>query len=594
MKKRHARDGMTLLEIAEASLHQVRLASVDVLTPYYIGSLPFVLAFLYFWADMIQGAFAYRHVDTSALGVAAAYIWMKCWQTIYCAKMRAKLADSDTGAWRASRVVRIVSTQTLIHATSFFVLPVALIVMVPFGAVYAFYQNVTVFGADEENGIREVARRAWAEARRWPKQNHQVIWLFSPLPLMVAAAMLLIMVPITKAVLPDWSDTYVDQFVTMYTVILVPLSPIGILVAFNVGMVIVLVPSLLKSMLGIETAMSMGGDYYNATFFAICVGIAALCLDPVIKAAYTLRCFHGEAQSTGEDLRIALRRIAASKHIRTGMTILIALAAFAALSGPAHAQDAPSQPAVQAGQLDEAISAELEKSEYIWRMPKEIPQDAFQDNFLTRFLRSVQESIAEFFQSVWKFLKWIGRAIFGDGSGFRRPSGGAASAWVYAQRTLWFLVFGALLAALAIIIYRIMQQRKVAVVDAVATPILVTPNLEEDDVTADALPEDGWLDLARQLMERGDLRLAMRALFLASLAVLSHRDLVRIAKSKSNREYIRELERRGHAVPGIPPIFTTSVRAFERVWYGNHAVDRSSFGEFSSNQERIRALAKQQ
>jgi hypothetical protein len=592
MKKRRPTEGMTLLEIAEASLHQVRLAPVDVLTPYYIGSLPFVLAFLYFWADMIQGAFGYRHVDTSALAVAAAYVWMKCWQTVYCAKMRANLAGADTGTWRAGRIVRIISTQTIIHATGIFVLPVALVILVPFGAVYAFYQNVTVFGADEENGVMEIAKRAWTEARRWPKQNHQVIWLFSPMPLTIAAGLMLVVIPLLQALRADWSAPYLYQMVTVYTVVMVWLSPIGILVAYNVGMMIYMVPSLLQSLLGIETAVSMGGNFFNSTFFAICVGVAALCLDPVLKAAYTLRCFHGESLSSGEDLRIALRRIIASKGARTGLMVAVALTAFAALSGPAHAQDGPSPTVVKAEELDRAISAELEKSEYVWRMPKEIPKDAFNENFLTRFLRSIQQSIADLWDAFWRFLAWLWDALFG-GRGYGASGGAGSGSWVYLQKGLWLLVYGALLALLAIIVYRIYRQRKVAVVDAVATPISIAPNLQEDDVSADELPEDGWLNLARDLMERGDLRLAMRALFLASLSVLAHRELIRIGKSKSNREYSRELERLGHAVPEVPPIFAKSVRAFERVWYGTHEVDRFAFSEFNSNQERIRAIAKQ-
>jgi hypothetical protein len=593
MKPRRPKDGMSLLELAEASLHQVRLASIDVLTPYYVGSLPFMLIFLYFWADMIQGAFAYRHVDTSALAVAVAFVWMKCWQCIYCARMRANLAGGDTGRWGVGRVVRMVASQSMIHATSFFVLPVSFLIMVPFGAVCAFYQNATVFGADEENGVIDLAKRAWAEARRWPKQNLQAIWLFSPLPLSLAAGMMLIVVPISRATMPEWSDVYLDQYVTFITVLLVPLSPIGVLVAFNVGMSILAVPFLLKSMLGIETAVSMGGDYLNTTFIAICVGIAALCLDPVMKAAYTLRCFHGESLSSGEDLRVALRRIIAANTARGVVLIVSALAAFTGAS--VHAQEASPGPAVQAEDLDRAIASELDKAEYMWRMPKEIPNDAFQDNFLTRFVRSVQESIANVFAKVTRFVGWVWDHLWGGnrrGSDYSTTSGD--SAWVYTQRALWFLVFGALLFALGVIVYRIYKQRRIAVVSAVATPVLAVPNLEEEDVTADALPEEGWLTLARDLAERGDLRLSMRALFLASLSVLSHRDFIRIAKSKSNREYIRELERRGHAVPEVPPIFTSSVRAFERVWYGDHAVDRLSFGEFDADQERIRALAKQQ
>ena len=590
MKKRRQQDGMTLLEIAEAALHQVRAAPLEVLTPYYIGSLPFVLAFLYFWADMIQGAFAYRHVHTSALGVAAAFVWMKSWQAVSCAKMRANLAGGDTGAWGVARAVRLLATQSIIHATGFLALPVALLLMVPFGHVYAFYQNATVFGADEDNSVGAVARRAWTEARRWPMQNHQVIWLLSPLVLVLAAGTLLFIVLIVKEVTPGLDDTYLPMLLTMYVMLLVPVSPIGVLVAFNVGMAILTGPYLLQSLLGIDVAVSMGGRFVNSTFIAICVGAATLCIDPVMKAAYALRCFHGESLSTGEDLRVALRRAIASKGPWAGALIAAALVSFAA--GPVHAQDAPARPAVQAGDLERAIAAELEKAEYVWRMPKEVPDDAFEDNFLTHFARAVLQTIVDGVKAVLDFLDWF-FSLFRRG-GWSGPSFGAGggAGWMSTQRMLWYLVFGTLLAALAVAVYRIYRQRTLMPVAEAAAPMPLTPDLEDEDVSADALPEEGWLNLARDLIDRGDLRLAMRALFLASLAVLSHRDLVRVSKSKSNREYLRELERRAHAAPAVPPLFAAGMRAFERVWYGAHEADRAMFAEFVANQERVRALAK--
>lgn len=591
MKKRRAEEGMTLLEIAEASLHQVRLAPLEVLTPYYIGSLPFALAFLYFWADMIQGATAYRHVESSALGVAAAYVWMKCWQAVYCGRMRANLAGGDPGTWSMGRLVRLVAAQTAIHATSFFVVPISLVLLVPFGAVYAFYQNATVFGAESENGVVAVGKRAWTEARRWPRQNHQVLWLFSPLPLMFAAGLMLVMVPISKALTPDWSQTYLNQFVVVYTVVLVLLSPIGVLVAFNVGMTIVMAPQILKWVVGIDTAVTLGGNYFNSTFFAICVGITALLLDPVLKAAYTLRCFHGEAVSTGEDLRIALKRAIATKGSRVGLAIIVTMAFLAGARAHADEPEIPSRPLLHAKQLDRAIASELEKPEYVWRMPKNIPKDAFKDSILSTFLQAVLQSIADALERVGRFLRWA-RDLFGGNRAVDAAAGPAG--WVAMQRSLWAIVFGALLVALLIITARILKQRSVGEVQAIATPAPVAPNIEDANVTADAMPEEGWLDLARDLMERGELRLAMRALFLATLSVLAHREFVRITKSKSNREYVRELERRGHAAPEVPPLFLDSVRAFERVWYGNHELDRSGFGDFNTKQERIRALAKQQ
>ena len=327
MKKRRPTDGMTLLEIAEASLHRVRLAPIDVLTPYYIGSLPFVLAFLYFWADMIQGAFGYRHVDTSALAVAVAYVWMKCWQTVYCAKMRQTLRGrfrhvARAGSCVLSRRKRFSRDRHVARRACDFG---------AFGTAYASIKT-TVFSRTKKTASWKL-RNAWTEARRWPKQNHQVIWLFSPMPLTIAAGLMLVVIPLLQALRADWSAPFLYQMVTVYTVVMVWLSPIGILVAYNVGMMIYMVPFLLQSLLGIETAVSMGGNFFNSTFFAICVGVAALCLDPVLKAAYTLRCFHGESLSSGEDLRIALRRIIASKGARTGMTIAVALAAFALPAG---------------------------------------------------------------------------------------------------------------------------------------------------------------------------------------------------------------------------------------------------------------------
>ncbi|MBM3289537.1 MAG: DUF4129 domain-containing protein [Candidatus Hydrogenedentes bacterium] len=310
-----------------------------------------------------------------------------------------------------------------------------------------------------------------------------------------------------------------------------------------------------------------------------------------MKSAYALRCFHGESLSTGEDLRVALRRAIVSRGLHV---LAIATAAFATCmaAGRVHAQDAPAAPAVQAGDLDRAIAAELEKAEYVWRMPKEVPADAFEENFLTRFLRAVLDSIGKLLESFFDLLRWINNHLpSAPDSMF--DGGAAGSGWVSTQRALWLLVFGTLLAALAVIVYRIYRQRKTAALEIAATPALVVPNIEDEDVSADALPEDGWLDLARGLADRGDLRLAMRALFLASLAALARRELVRIAKAKSNREYLRELERVAHAVPDAPPLFATGVRAFERVWYGNHDTDRFAFREFESGQERIRALARQ-
>ena len=91
------------------------------------------------------------------------------------------------------------------------------------------------------------------------------------------------------------------------------------------------------------------------------------------------------------------------------------------------------------------------------------------------------------------------------------------------------------------------------------------------------------------MIERGDLRLAMRAFYLASLAHLAGRSLVSIARFKSNRDYERELLRRSHALPVLTKTFSENVSVFDRVWYGEHEINADLLQQFRLNVERLKA-----
>ena len=119
--------------------------------------------------------------------------------------------------------------------------------------------------------------------------------------------------------------------------------------------------------------------------------------------------------------------------------------------------------------------------------------------------------------------------------------------------------------------------------------MLPTPNIADENVGADQLPEDGWLKMARELLDRGELRLALRAFYLASLAHLASRNLITIAKFKSNRDYEKELGRRAHALPDVMQTFTQNVTIFDRIWYGLHEVNAEMLQHFASNVEKIKA-----
>ncbi|HXU76404.1 MAG TPA: DUF4129 domain-containing protein, partial [Methylomirabilota bacterium] len=122
-----------------------------------------------------------------------------------------------------------------------------------------------------------------------------------------------------------------------------------------------------------------------------------------------------------------------------------------------------------------------------------------------------------------------------------------------------------------------------------SVPIPAAPDLTDENLAADQLPEDGWTRLARELLERGELRLALRAFYFASLAHLAGRNLIRLVKSKSNREYERELGRRGHAFPQLLAVFGENVSVFDRSWYGLHEVNNELVRRFAENVDRLKA-----
>src|ERR1700687_5436624 len=66
------RSEKSAVELYEEATHLLRRAPVSVIA-YYTGSVPFILAFLFFWADMSQSSLAYEHCAPASLGLALLY-----------------------------------------------------------------------------------------------------------------------------------------------------------------------------------------------------------------------------------------------------------------------------------------------------------------------------------------------------------------------------------------------------------------------------------------------------------------------------------------------------------------------------------------
>jgi len=78
----------------------------------------------------------------------------------------------------------------------------------------------------------------------------------------------------------------------------------------------------------------------------------------------------------------------------------------------------------------------------------------------------------------------------------------------------------------------------------------------------------------KQAIKNGDYRLALRMQFIKSLQLLSKKEIIHWKNDKTNRIYIREIENRN-----IRNDFRQISLVYEKIWYGNLAIDLPTFQE---------------
>ncbi len=546
MKRRHGRYQKSALQLIEEAVHLLRSEPGRLLPVYFLGGVPFVLGLLYFWADMSRSAVAGQHLVRSALGMAILFVWMKFWQVVFACRLRALITAAPVGRWSMRRAVSVAATQALIQPTRFFVLPAAALVMLPFGFCYAFYQNVTAWGSDDDLHVTSTWRRAWRQAGHWPRQNHLLIaigWLF------------------------------------------------GFVIMANLVLAALILPQLAKSLLGVDSRFTLSGPQLllNSTFWVTILGVSYLCLDPLIKASYVLRCFYGSAVATGEDLAADLKRLMpATRQALAGLMVVV----FSSLCLGAAFEPPPRLPPQQ---LERAIEKTIAQPEFAWRLPR-LRSERKEEKDKGALQAAVSWIMEKLAAGIRGLEKWVGRFFDWLEKLLPQPSQKAAALggdWTRSVRlVMGLLVVVLVLLVLAYGLWRLRRQRRTAPITAGIPPAAGTPDLQDEGTRADELPIERWLALAGELSAKGQLRLAMRALYLATLARLAEREMLTIESYKSNGEYERELQRRTHVSRELPFIFSKSLRIFERVWYGEHDISGSDFDHFAATQKRIMAFAE--
>jgi hypothetical protein len=549
--------GPRAVEILDEAISLLRQTPLATLSIYYLGALPSCLALIYFWFDMTQGTEAEAHLPGEALALTGLYFWMKTCQAVFARQLLALLEGEDAEAWTLERWLNMALLQVIAAGSFFIVYPVALVATIPFGWINAFYHNFSIVATGAKSTLGSSYREAAALAGLWPKQNHLVLGI-----LLVATLVL-------------------------YA---------------NLAVFCMMVPQLLNMLFGIETVFEDNTYAWNNSSFYLDVSVFCfLLLNPLNKAVYALRCFYGRARLNGADLKSALRRYQMAKPSRVapalGALALLSLLAFAG-SAPAETASAttPPKPEVKldpsAATLDASIEKTLQKDEFAWRLPHAtapLPDET--ESWPLRTLRGVVHYFENLIRPVAKWLAEVLKWLF-EIKPTHDPASTSGQGFGEIPWRLLFVIFALVVVLILVYWLAVHLRRQPPKVAAPLTPSAVrTVDLEAEDVQADQLPEDSWLSLAQQMIEKGELRLAVRAFYLATLCVLAAQQLVRLGPAKSNRDYLVELTRRLRGDGAALGFFRENVRLFEASWYGTHAATSAILETMRANHQQLRSHA---
>ncbi|MFA6009595.1 MAG: hypothetical protein WC799_06410 [Desulfobacteraceae bacterium] len=538
------------LELIEDAVDLLRSDPLHFLLPYYMGSLPFYLAVLFFVTDM-RSSFAEQHLVPAALGLAALFILMKLFQSLFALRVYDRMAHTRKSVFTLNSLSRNLAFQAGIHASAFIIMPMALLATLPYVYMVAFYQNAHALIPEDGQPLGTIIGRLWTVAAHAPRQNHVIYVIFIAVRL-------------------------------------------GVLT--NISVLIYTVPQLLKSFFGIESVFTLGGfSPMNSTYIVTVLVLTMLVTDPLFKAVHALRCFYGEAEKTGDDLKAEL--ISLRKNATTlSLMVIFAVTIFALCPAVSDADSAKvkTSPTVTSGVsptvLEKSIDHVISRREFAWRMPRDKEkikkEDGLMDDviaWLKPYVKKVTDTLAHWFDVIAEWLKKIMPEQKTPADIKEKESKPLA------RYLLYGLIGFAIVLFVLFIVRTVLTGRREALESGSSTT--PSPDLSDETTKADDLPPSAWRQLSQKLMDQGEYRLALRALYFETLSCLAESGLLSIASYKSNREYQNELAMKAHEKKELIDLFRQSVLKVEYVWYGNATIEREDVMDFGACQERIMAHA---
>lgn len=532
------------LQLIEDAVDLLRDVPVQLWLLYFTGIVPFFGLFLFEATDIFESPFAADRLLWITLLLTITCVWMHFRQAGFARQLNAmvsrRLEKPPPG-------LRALSVQAILQSTKLLAWPAAALLMIPHSLVTMFYQHTLCVSGEATGDLKEVIREARRDAGYRPGE----------------AAWFLLLILILRVLV--WVN-----FLALFLAALL----------------------LFHSFTGIENTLTrQPAVLFNPTFLtALCV-LAYLALDPVVKAACVLRAFRRRSEKSGLDLQIRL-----SKLTSIAAVVSLAVLFFVAPTHQACAATAPapadaSRP-INHQRIEQAVKEVFRDPSLSWSLPVVVKRKPPSNGFLA-FTESVGTKVGELwdrFVKTWQDLvSRVRNLLSADEPDRDRDARGAKTN----TKDVWGLItlFSTVLAAAVFLaLWRARRLAPTVVVEARPAP--VPPDLSREDIQADEQPDDEWVRLALEYRRGGNLRLAIRALYLSCLSSLAAAKMISIARGKSNLDYFREFQRRARRLsPELPERLRQNVSLFERSWYGSHSVTGEILDQFEQNVEFLKTQA---
>jgi hypothetical protein len=519
------------LDLMEESIRLLQRQSAAIWFQYLLGAVPFLLALLAFEHDMTVGYNASRCGEESLI-CALLFFWLNAWKSRFSGSLLLSLSGEHTGRERSS-FTRCFLFQTIIQTTKLICLPLAAFAILPLPWTSAFYRSVTVEADRAGNGLSSLLQRARAHASWCSAKNWIGLLLF---------------------------------------------TLIGLVVMINLLILLMILPELIRALTGSENDWTRNAAHaLNWQTFLEALVLTWFSLDPVIQSFAVIRCFYAEARNDGRDLLANLRRIAA--------LALLILAIGAGSTRHLQGSEPPrATPSISPSELDRGVNDALKQNEYRWRLSPDKEENGFLQSLTHRLGEGIDAALKRVNSWFNALGRWLRKLLHPDGE-----AGIQVAKPMKPDRSLPWIVAGMASAiALALVITIVQKRRQKPESSLSNTGIAPKADLSDENLLSHEVPEDEWLQLAKDYIRKGELRLAIRAMYLSNLASLGQRRLIDVTRSKSNRLYERELRIRSRA-DALCDAFASCNRDYERAWFGLHEVTSEQIDKFENRLQAIRA-----